>query len=92
MQLIKKITWLFPIVVVLKKNCKLSICIDFWKLNVATKKRPIYLLLFLDEVLNIIVKYETYSFLDGFFKYHQLFIAPKNWYKTIFIIEWGTFV
>jgi hypothetical protein len=36
-----------------KKNGKLKICIDFRKLNVATKKDP-YPLPFIDEVLNTI--------------------------------------
>jgi hypothetical protein len=39
-QLIKEATWLSPIVVVLKKNGKLKICVDFKKLNKATKKNP----------------------------------------------------
>jgi hypothetical protein len=41
--LVEEVTWLSPIVVVLKKNSKLQICMDFCKLNVATKKDP-YLL------------------------------------------------
>jgi hypothetical protein len=36
--LVEEATWLSPIVVVSKKNDKLWICMDFWKLNVATKK------------------------------------------------------
>jgi hypothetical protein len=52
-------------VVVLKKNGKLIICVDFKKLNKATKKTP-YPLPFFDEVLNTIAGYETYSFLDGY--------------------------
>ncbi len=51
--------------VVPKKNGKLGICVDFKKLNKATKKNP-YPLPFSDEVLNIITRYETYSFLDGY--------------------------
>jgi hypothetical protein len=35
-------------------------------LNVATKKDP-YPLSFTDEVINIIVGHEVYTFLDGFF-------------------------
>jgi hypothetical protein len=35
----------------LKKNMKLRICIDFWKLNVAMKKDPYQ-------------SYEIYSFMD----------------------------
>jgi hypothetical protein len=36
----EQVIWLSPIVVVLKNNNKLPICIDFWKLNIATKKDP----------------------------------------------------
>jgi hypothetical protein len=39
-QPIEKVTWLSPIVVVLKKNGKLRICVDFKKLNKANKKNP----------------------------------------------------
>jgi hypothetical protein len=35
------------------------------------KKNP-YLLPFFDEVLNTIVGYETYLFLDGYIGYHQI--------------------
>jgi hypothetical protein len=42
-----------------------KICIDFKKLNAGTKKNP-YSLPFIDEVLNTIVGYEAYSFLDGY--------------------------
>jgi hypothetical protein len=53
----------------LKKNGKLRICVDFKKLYATTNKDP-YLLSFLDEVINTIVGYEVYTFLDGIFKYH----------------------
>ncbi len=43
----------------------MKICVDFWKLNAATKKDP-YLLPFTNEVINIIVGHEVYTFLDGF--------------------------
>ncbi len=68
-QLIEEVTWLSPIVVVLKKNGKLRICVDFRKLNKATKKY-LYPLPFPDEVLNTITWYEGYSFLDGYSVYH----------------------
>jgi len=75
---------LSPIVVILKKNRKLKICIDSKKLNVATKKDP-YPLPFIDEVLNTVVGYEAYSFLDGYSGYHQISIVPKDKYKTTFV-------
>jgi hypothetical protein len=56
-------------VVVPKKNGELKICIDFKKLNASTKKDP-YPLPFIDEMLIIVIGYETYYFLDGFSGYH----------------------
>ncbi len=35
--LVEEVTWLSSIVVVPKKNGKLQICMDFWKLNVTIK-------------------------------------------------------
>jgi hypothetical protein len=59
--------------------------------NKATKKNR-YPLPFFDEVLNIVAGYEAYSFLDRYSRYHQIFIAPKDRYKTTFVIDWGAFV
>jgi hypothetical protein len=62
---------------VLKKNGKLIICVDFKKLNVATKKDP-YLLPFTNEVINIVAGHEVYTFLDGFFGYHHISITLED--------------
>jgi hypothetical protein len=62
-------TWLSPIVVVSKKNQKLRICMDFRKLNVAKKNEP-YPLPFMEEILDMVLGHEVYSFLDGFLGYH----------------------
>jgi hypothetical protein len=83
---IKEATWLSPIVVVPKKNGKLRICIDFKKLNAATKKDP-YPLPFINEVLNTITRYEAYSFLDGYLGHHQISIALEDRYKTKFVTD-----
>jgi hypothetical protein len=47
---------------------------------------------FFDEVLNIITRYEAYSFLDGYLGYHQVSIAPEDKYKITFVTNWGDFV
>jgi hypothetical protein len=52
-QPVQEATWLSPIVVLLKKNGKLRIYVDFRKLNKGTKRNP-YFLPFFDEILNII--------------------------------------
>ena len=36
----KKATWISPIVIVPKKNNKIRVCVDYWKLNVATILDP----------------------------------------------------
>jgi hypothetical protein len=83
-QPIEEATWISSIVVVLKNNGKLIICVDFRKLNKVTKKN-LYPLSFSDEVLNTIARYEAYSFLDGYSRYHQIFIAHEDRYKTTFV-------
>ncbi len=90
-QPVHEATWLSPIMVVPKKNGKLINCVDFRKLNKATKKDP-YPLPFFDKVLNIVTWCEAYSFLNGYSRYHQIFIALENRYKTTFVTDWGAFV
>jgi predicted transcriptional regulator len=60
-QVVEEATWLSLIVVVPKKNGKLKFCVDFKKLNKATKTNP-YPLPFSNEVLNTIVGYEVFFF------------------------------
>jgi hypothetical protein len=50
------------------------------------------LLPFTDEVIKIVAKHEVYTFLYGFFRYHQISIAPKDKYKIAFVTDWGAFV
>jgi hypothetical protein len=69
-----------------KKNGKLKIYIDFKKLNVTTKKDPCPLP-FTDEVLNTTIRYEAYSFLDGYSRYHQISINLEDGYKIAFVID-----
>jgi hypothetical protein len=66
---VEEATWLSPIIVVLKKNGKIRIYVDFRKFNLATKKDP-YPLPFTNGVINTIARHEVYTFLDGFSKCH----------------------
>ncbi len=50
---------------------------NFKKLNAATLKDP-YPLPFTDEVINIVAGHEVYTFLNGFFRYHQISIALED--------------
>jgi hypothetical protein len=35
---------------------------------------------------------EAYSFLDGYSRYHQISIVPKDIYKTNFVTCWKSFI
>ncbi len=74
------------IIVVPKKNGKHKICAYFKRLNAATKKDP-FPLPFTNEVLNTMVGCEAYSFLDGYYGYHQFFITSNDKYKMVFVID-----
>ncbi len=89
-QLIEEATWLSPIVVIPMKDGKLKIYLDFKKLN-ATTKKDLYPLPFTDEILNIVAGHNAYSFLYGYFGYHQISIVSKDKYKITFVTDWGAF-
>ncbi|GJT82029.1 reverse transcriptase domain-containing protein [Tanacetum coccineum] len=66
------------------------ICIDYRKLNDATRKGH-FLLLFMDQMLERLVGNESYCFLDGFSGYFQILIDPQDQEKTTFTCPYGTF-
>ena len=82
--------WLSPIVIVLKKNGKLRVCVDCHKLNAMTKLDP-FLLWFTDSILEIVAGYDIYSLMDGFMDYNQTRIALEDQLKACFITQWGAF-
>lgn len=82
--------WMSPIVMAPKKNGKIRICQDFWKLNTATKK-DYFSLPFIDSILDAVAGHECYSFLDGSLGYNQIKIAKEDQLKNTFITDWGTF-
>ena len=66
------------------------ICIDYRKLNKATRKDH-FPLPFLDHMLDRLAGHEYYCFLDGYFGYNQIAIAPEDQEKTTFTCPYGTF-
>nr|GEZ35502.1 reverse transcriptase domain-containing protein [Tanacetum cinerariifolium] len=66
------------------------VCIDYRKLNEATRKdhSP---LPFMDQMLERLAGNEYYCFLDGFSDYFQIPIDPKDQEKTTFTYPYGTF-
>ncbi|KAH9317692.1 hypothetical protein KI387_019461, partial [Taxus chinensis] len=82
--------WVSPIVISIKNNGKLRICVDYRKLNKATKKDH-YPLPFSDQILDEVAGQECYSFADGYSGYNQVRIVEKDQLKTTFTTPWGTF-
>ena len=53
------------------------VCIDYRKLNTTTRKNH-YPLPFIDQMLDKLVRNSHYCFLDGYFGYNQIAIAPED--------------
>ncbi|GJU37364.1 reverse transcriptase domain-containing protein [Tanacetum coccineum] len=66
------------------------VCIDYRKLNEATRKDH-FPLPFMDQMLERLAGNEYYCFLDGFSGYFQNPIDPKYQEKTTFTCPYGTF-
>nr|GEX83777.1 reverse transcriptase domain-containing protein [Tanacetum cinerariifolium] len=66
------------------------VCIDNRKLNKASRKDH-FPLLFMDQMLKRLAGNEFYCFLDGFSRYFQIPIDPRDQEKTTFTCPYGTF-
>ncbi|GJW86694.1 reverse transcriptase domain-containing protein [Tanacetum coccineum] len=66
------------------------ICIDYRKLNDATRKDH-FPLPFMDQMLERLAGNEYYCFLKGFSGYFQIPIDPQDQEKTTFMYLYGTF-
>jgi hypothetical protein len=65
-------------------------CIDYRKLNKATKKDH-FPLPFIDEMLERLVNHSFFCFLDGYSRYHQIPIYPDDQSKTTFTCPYETY-
>jgi hypothetical protein len=66
------------------------ICIDYRKLNKATKKDH-FPLPFIDEMLERLANHAYFSFLDGYSGFMQIPIHPYDQHKTTFTCPYGMF-
>ncbi|GKC54024.1 reverse transcriptase domain-containing protein [Tanacetum coccineum] len=66
------------------------VCIDYRKLNEATRKDH-FPLLFMDQMLERLAGNKFFCFLDGFFGYFQIPIEPVDQEKTTFTYPYGTY-
>ena len=71
-------------------STKWRVCIDYRKLNSATKKDH-FPLPFIDQMLDRLAGSNYFCFLDGYSGYNQIAIHPDNQEKTTFTCPFGTF-
>ena len=67
-----------------------KMCIDYRKLNKATKKDH-FSLPFISEMLEWLAKHFYFCFLDGYSGYHQIPIHPEDQSKTTFTCPYRTY-
>jgi hypothetical protein len=65
-------------------------CIDYRKLNKATRKDH-FPLPFIDEMLERLANHSFFCYLDGCSGYHQILIHPNDQSKTTFTCPYGTY-
>ena len=66
------------------------VCINYRKLNTTTRNNH-YPLPFIDQMLDRLAEHPHYCFLDGYFGYYQIAIAPEDQENTTFTCPYGTF-
>ena len=66
-------------------------CIDYRKLNTATRKDH-FPLPFIDQMLNRLARHPHFCFLDGYSGYNQIAIAPEDHEKTTFTCPFSTLI
>ena len=69
---------------------KWRVCIDYRRLNDATKKDH-FPLPFIDQMLDKLAGHQFYCFLDGYSGYNQIIVDPEDQEKTAFTCPYGVF-
>jgi len=82
--------WVANVVPIPKKDGNVRMCVDYRYLNRASPKDD-FPLPHIDTLVDNTAASSLYSFMDGFFGYDQIKMAPKDMEKTTFITLWGTF-
>ena len=82
--------WVSNIVLVMKKQGTIRVCVYYMDVNQACLKDN-YPTPFIDQIIDECAGCEIFSFMDGFFGYNQINIYPQAQSKTSFICPWGTF-
>lgn len=82
--------WVSPMLLV-KKNGKQWVCVEYRKLNANTENDH-FSLPFITLLLEEVGGHSRYNLMDGYATYNQILITLANIHKTDFTNSWGTFV
>ena len=82
--------WASPLVIVRKPSGDLRICVDYRKLNEATKVAS-YPLPNMTETLDRLADAKFFTTIHKVSGYHQIEVAPEDWHKTAFVSPFGLF-
>ena len=74
----------------MKKQGTIRVCIDYRDVNQAYPKDN-YPTPFINQIIDECAEWEIFSFMDGFSRYNQINMHPRDQLKTTFICLWGTF-
>ena len=74
----------------MRLTTKWQVCIDYRKLNAATKKDH-FPLPFINKILDRLASQTYFCFLDSYLGYNQIAIHPDDQEKTMFTCPFGTF-
>ena len=76
--MVKYLEWLANVVPIPKKDGKVRVCVDFQDLNKASPKDD-FPLSHIDMLVDSRTGHLMLSFMDGFFGYSQILMAPETW-------------
>ena len=88
--MVKYPEWLVNVVPVPKKDSKVRVCVDFMNLNKASPNDD-FPFPHIDMLVDSIAGHSMLSFMDGFSRYNQILMAPKDMEQTSFISKWATY-
>ena len=84
--MVEYLEWLDNVVPVPKKDGKVRVFVEFRDLNKASLKDD-FPLPHIDLLVDNTAGHSMLSFMDGFFGYNHIMMAPKDMKKTSFITE-----
>lgn len=81
--------WVSPVVLIVKKNGGIRLCVDIRRTNKAIRER--YPLSVLEDILNTIRGNNWFSTLDIRSAYHQIELEEESRNVTIFVTDSGLY-